>query len=391
MRHFVKPSIIHAANWMAADLRHNITTRSNPSSSIPTRPKSPSSPITRDKVLGITCSIDGIHSETTSLSHDATQIKLFRIPGDTVEPFFSERDTSPTATPMIDETIFSHIHPVHSGSLSPPKNHSSQFEYFGIYEEPPSFTTATSKDFNRSASWSTFPPLRFAVEFWDLDVLREKNRLHSQTIWYAGSLFNVYALVVRKKGTQNAQLGVYLHRQSSVEPIPLMSAASISANENHFSQEFQVEALSQSPTSASSSSGKSPGMSRGPYVPPIDTRAKLSINADGTGTFSRGSSPSISRPDSGSATNSPTLVGCYPPEQPYRDPRPQISAYFTISCASPKGSSITKFSSGPDVFGVGQSWGWKTSSFRSEEYLVHGDGSNGSKKSLRAMVTLGLV
>ncbi len=50
--------------------------------------------------------------------------------------------------------------------------------------------------------------------------LKEKSRLHSHTIWYAGSCYNVYAQAVRKKGLQ---LGVYLHRQSIVDPIPVPS------------------------------------------------------------------------------------------------------------------------------------------------------------------------
>lgn len=47
--------------------------------------------------------------------------------------------------------------------------------------------------------WTPFPPVRFGVEFWGVNGLREKGRLHSQTIWYAGSLYNVYVQVVRKK------------------------------------------------------------------------------------------------------------------------------------------------------------------------------------------------
>lgn len=59
------------------------------------------------------------------------------------------------------------------------------------------------------AKWSMNEPFRFSVEFWGLDTLKEKNRLHSETVWYAGSLYNVYVQVVKKKGMQ---LGVYLHR-----------------------------------------------------------------------------------------------------------------------------------------------------------------------------------
>ena len=33
------------------------------------------------------------------------------------------------------------------------------------------------------------------------------------------------------------------------------------------------------------------------------------------------------------------------------------------------GTALTRFSSGPDMFTVSQSWGWKSSSLRSQEYL----------------------
>lgn len=62
---------------------------------------------------------------------------------------------------------------------------------------------------SETAKWSVNEPFRFSVEFWGLDTLKEKNRLHSHTVWYAGSMYNVYVQVIKKKGMQ---LGVYLHR-----------------------------------------------------------------------------------------------------------------------------------------------------------------------------------
>jgi len=81
-----------------------------------------------------------------------------------------------------------------------------------------------------------------------------------------------------------------------------------------------------------------------------------------------------------------------------------IAAYFMVSCASATGSSQTRFSSAPDVFSVGQSWGWKSSSLKSEEYVDFGgeeDGEafafparktrHGKEVSFRATVVVGLV
>jgi hypothetical protein len=72
-----------------------------------------------------------------------------------------------------------------------------------------------------SGHWVPYQPFRFSVEFWGVDSLKERMRLYSQTVFYAGSSYNVYTQAVRKKGLQ---LGVYLHRQSNVDPIPAASA-----------------------------------------------------------------------------------------------------------------------------------------------------------------------
>ena len=79
-------------------------------------------------------------------------------------------------------------------------------------------------------------------------------------------------------------------------------------------------------------------------------------------------------------------------------PKERLSAYFTIACASATGANLTKFTSAPDVFSVSQSWGWKSSSLRTEEYLEVGeDGMTksvspmGKMVSLRATVVVGLV
>lgn len=60
---------------------------------------------------------------------------------------------------------------------------------------------------------------------------------------------------------------------------------------------------------------------------------------------------------------------------------------------------MTRFTSAPDEFSVSQSWGWKSSSLRTEEFLeVMGDGmikpgvsAMGKEVSLRATVIVGLV
>ena len=83
---------------------------------------------------------------------------------------------------------------------------------------------AQTADQSQSQRYTPHAPFRFGVEFWGLGTLKEKVRLHSHTVWYAGSLWNVYTQAVRKKGGLGVQVGVYLHRQSSVDPLPGVSA-----------------------------------------------------------------------------------------------------------------------------------------------------------------------
>jgi len=279
--------------------------------------------------------------------------------------------------------------------------------FFGLL--PPRYTAASCalSDPTGKSRWSPYPPYRFAIEFWDLDSLREKCKLHSQTICYAGSLFNVYVQVVRRK--EQVQLGIYLHRQSSIEPIPPSSSpSSLVLNRS----ESRKDAISGNATERDLHQRAPPSLS-GPVPPtPITAHHSSSIyppsrsttpsshantsTSPATSTISGSPSPSL-HPNLSSNTLPATVPPVAPP-QPYRDPRPSISAYFSITCASATGSSQTRFTSSPDAFPVSQSWGWKLSSLRTEEYIdIGGDAPDVSRVvpskevSMRATVVLGLV
>jgi len=230
------------------------------------------------------------------------------------------------------------------------------------------------------SQWSPYPPFRFAVEFWDIESLKEKCRLHSHTIWYAGSLFNVYVQVVRKKGVQ---LGVYLHRQSSIDPIPPSSAPSLTRAERtrNRNSPLSPNIVSSSPPSAHYSPSIYPSSRSSTPLSAVTPPPQYASYALGANSIP--------------ATAPPVM-----PQQPYRDPRSPISLYFTISCASTTGSSLTRFSSAPDVFSISQSWGWKSSSLITEEHSEVGPerqisitpvASAGREVSLRATITLGII
>ncbi len=59
------------------------------------------------------------------------------------------------------------------------------------------------------------PPFRFSAEFPNPRFLKEKKRVYSRTVSYAGSLWNIYIQKVRS--AKNVQLGVYLHRAKERE------------------------------------------------------------------------------------------------------------------------------------------------------------------------------
>ncbi|KAK4944144.1 hypothetical protein LTR66_014539, partial [Elasticomyces elasticus] len=67
----------------------------------------------------------------------------------------------------------------------------------------------------RPVSFTHYPPFRFAAEFPNPRMLKEKKRVYSRTVFYAGSLWNIYIQKVRS--AKNPQLGVYLHRAKERE------------------------------------------------------------------------------------------------------------------------------------------------------------------------------
>ena len=384
---YVPLSVLQVAHWTQSLLRHQITVRHSPSSRVS---PSVSPPPSREKDLGLAITTADIPGPLSSSSPPSANDQINTDGGKDKPYYYVPLDTSLRlgdsggidGTSM--ETLFelsTHITDPKSGS----RLVTSESNFFGIFTEPQMASACIAADPTGKSQWSPHPPFRFAVEFWDVDSLKEKQRLHSRTVWYAGSLFNVYVQVARKKGVQ---LGVYLHRQSSIDPIPPSSAPSLVANHE---ERTHSRSPSLPPSIISSASGPSmrfsppihpPTRSSTPITSPIITSASASQSA----TYAPAGANAIP------ATSPPVT-----PPQPYRDPRSTISAYFVISCASATGAALTRFTSAPDVFSVSQSWGWKSSSLRTEEYLEVGPLSeepptpSGREVSLRATVVLGIV
>ncbi|KIJ68821.1 hypothetical protein HYDPIDRAFT_165507 [Hydnomerulius pinastri MD-312] len=376
-RPFVPIAVLQAAHWNQSLLRCHVTSKPSSSSS------PPSSPLPRDRELSIcstTAEILSRLSEPRELSLAADEKDKVYYP---VAHDSSLRigDNNGIEGASMDQLFDPPAPPTDSKSLS--RATTSEANFFGLKAERKTAAECIASDSTGKTRWSPYPPCRFAVEFWDIDSLKEKSRLHSHTIWYAGSLFNVYVQVVRKKGIQ---LGVYLHRQSSVDPIPGPSTPVWSISRVDRSHN-RVPSLPQ-PIPASVSS---PSVHHSPSIHP-PTRSTTPSSAPST-------SSGLATTYQSSGNSIPATAPPVAPIQPYRDPRSSVSAYFAISCASSTGSSITRFTSVPDVFSVSQSWGWKSSSLRTEEFgEVGADGQPvkpavpaAREHGLRATVVLGIV
>ena len=386
---FVSLTLLQAALWNQSTLSHRITYRP-PGSSSPSL-----SPTDTTKVLGV-----GVAAAEVEQHAQRPDDLYYPIPGDSS---LRLGDSTGLEGASMDQLF--EVGNTKKGAPQP-----TEANFFGL--EPlrqPASELVTSVSSSSSSSlagpqgkWTTHPPFRFAVEFWDVDALKEKSRLHSHTVWYAGSLYNVYVQVVRKKGVQ---LGIYLHRQSVVDPIP-PSSAPVAGMVPSISRESRLLGRGASSSVSSPRSPLAGTLGHSPKSPSLasfSSRTQSPIHAT-PGTPIPGT-PTLSRMST--ATHLPTAsVGTLPatappaaPIQPYRDPRPAVCAYFTIACASATGASLTRFTSAPDTFSVSQSWGWKSSSLRTEEYLeVDADGQPvpvvmpaGREVSLRATVVLGVV
>lgn len=356
---YVPLSHLRACLWDQSILRHHITAGSP-----------------RDKEIGLAVPT----AEASKATTPGDDIKRqYLIPSDS-----SERigDSTGIEGATMDQ-LFTGVPQDPKRAMPAP---TSERNFFGLLPERQTTATVTKFDKTGKQKWSPYPPFRFSVEFWDVECMKEKTRMHSHTVWYAGSLYNAYVQVIRRKGVQ---LGVYLHRQSHIDPLPPFSVphhrlGEPSSKAHHSHQRVNSHPTPNTPYSGSLSAFGGSHSSATVYRPTTPLTAHVTP----------GSPSSTIVPPNNSTSPVP-----HPP-QPYRDQRGSISSYFSISCCSATGSSITRFTSGPDVFAISQSWGWKSSSLRTEEYLeLDEDGLPvaeearvvGKEVSLRATVVIGVV
>lgn len=293
----------------------------------------------------------------------------------------------------------------------------------------------SGSDQGRPSKFSLYPPFRFCAEFPNPRTLKEKKRVYSQTVWYAGSMWNLYIQRVATSKTQ--QLGIYLHRAKEKDVIEdyanglAMKSGSTGDRLTPLGREMYRRRLEQ--RSSQWRAFPLPGAHSNPLTGDDDSTAHLNsdedttlVDPESTDQLLRASGqtsaqqvrqaeadfdPSSSTPEkqatSGAETGRPVsshLSPMVPALPPYTDARPTIKTYFKIYSPSREGRMLSIYESAPDKFNFSQSWGWKTSLLGTGEeggagVVVGGlddgvmrDGSgeaNGKEKRLRYMVVIG--
>ncbi|KAG0124123.1 hypothetical protein HOY82DRAFT_201583 [Tuber indicum] len=268
-------------------------------------------------------------------------------------------------------------HPVHRASASRASECQAGAERTGGGEERDS-----SIPFEE-LRYSEFPPFRFSAEFKSVRSLKEKKRVYSKTVFYAGSHWNIYIQKVRSK---NLQLGVYLHRAKDRETAGGSHGSSSASRESeNIGQVITVdEKIGTLELHTRNTNHSTEGL--GDVTVTTDGDITTSAFTDGNVSGRPGANTSATR--SAMPQPSPPEVGV--PAIPYYiDSRPMIQTYFKIFSPSRKGKVLSMFSSGPDSFNFSQSWGWKSSSLILEEGMIGGDVDKDAR--LRFMVVLGNV
>ncbi len=205
----------------------------------------------------------------------------------------------------------------------------------------------------------------------------------------SGSYFNIYVQTLKKKD-KGVQLGIYLHRQSMLEPLPAASKPRAGATRasSPLGWNASLPALNQAhPPGGTPATAL--GMQRTMSIPTMTT-AMLSTSPPSQVMMNEDEMPAEENMSTSPASPKSPPLNRNAPMSPYRDPRKVARVYFSVSCASAMGTALTRFSSGPDQFAVSQSWGWRSSSLRSQEYLA-GSGPENHGPSLNERLESGVL
>ena len=270
-------------------------------------------------------------------------------------------------------------------------------------------------------SYTHYPPFRFSAEFPNPRNLREKKRIYSKTVWYAGSLWNVY--IQKVETSKNTQLGVYLHRAKEKDGSEEMRHGSVDErigqmemlmrrNGRHRHQNHH--GITGADADDSSGSGGDPDAT---LIPPahVDASRASAISSllQGNSIMKASQTPrtlalsnlpdrsynasAIGSDDDNNNNDELDKASRKFSRQPtlpvYVDDRPTIKTYFKIYSPSKGGRMLSVYESAPDHFNFSQSWGWKSSTMILDDGLLGYEeaGARSKDSKLRFMVVIGNV
>ncbi|MCJ1428968.1 hypothetical protein MMC29_006881, partial [Sticta canariensis] len=259
-------------------------------------------------------------------------------------------------------------------------------------------------------SYTHYPPFRFAAEFPSHRNLKEKKRVYSRTVWYAGSLWNVY--IQKVETTKNTQLGVYLHRAKEKEERSgsvderIGRVEMLMRRNERTRHHQQIETRADADDDTSGSGGDLDAtLVTDPVSAPSSQATALSNLLRGDGIMKASQTPGTltlsNLPDRtyngsniGSEDENEELTDTNkkfksPTLPPYVDGRPTIKTYFKIYSPSKGGRMLSVYESAPDNFNFSQSWGWKSSTMILDDGLLgYEEGARSKDGRLRFMVVI---
>ena len=205
---------------------------------------------------------------------------------------------------------------------------------------------------------SKFPPFRFGAVFPNERALKEKKKVFSQPLFYAGNWWRMYVKRDRSKRTGNSELGIYIHRADKCK----------SDGEDVASVDEMIGALEEG---LRVSGGRTYVRRQTDELPlPRDvpvraqpvrplfgmTKSASSTKADDTVQATQSDS------DSDMQTSPPDHLVPRPivsTDKPYDDKRPLAKAYFKFYSHTRYELTTSIFESAPDFFDFAHSKGWK--------------------------------
>ena len=279
------------------------------------------------------------------------------------------------------------------------------------YATPPS----SSMGLRQPPRFSHYPPFRFSAEFPNPRTLKEKKRVYSQTVWYAGSMWNLYCQ--RVNTSKNPQLGIYLHRAKekdpSDDPLAQFTPSNVDDRIGQLERQMLLRKTERRTRLTSDINIHAGELDReddsggsGVDEMGIDTEdlaawresrvQKTSQTPDipSNKAAARAEDSILNSDDEHEELYQASRRFNVPTLPSYIDGRPTIKTYFKIYSPSKNGRMLSIYESAPDRFNFSQSWGWKSSQMVLDDGVnaaVESGGRGNKDGKLRYMVVIGNV